>query len=287
MSDIPWFKIDDKHHDHKKTRRALRGAEGKRRDASAMGLWELAGSWCADNLTDGFVPTDELYRWDDDWQTLADRLVDAGYWEAEEIDGEDGYRFVNWDEHQPVKAEVEAKREAARERMRNIRSGSRSGSSEVRANETRSDNVRSLTPSRPVPSRPEGSKEPSSAADEPRRGKKSTGSANDSPSIEANGGKRPTTRRVRARLPGYQRPRRTTEDKAARRSTGASVTSSGTSTSCRCRSPREVRPGALKAKPTGRPATPFPTNGTEAEKDAWVRAQPLPTDGAYYGGSRR
>ena len=93
MSDIPWFKIDDKHHDHKKTRRALRGAEGKRRDASAMGLWELAGSWCADNLTDGFVPTDELYRWDDDWQTLADRLVDAGYWEAEEIDGEDGYRL--------------------------------------------------------------------------------------------------------------------------------------------------------------------------------------------------
>ena len=36
-----------------------------------------------------------------------------------------------------------------------------------------------------------------------------------------------------------------------------------------------------------RPATPFPANGTEAEKDAWVRAQPLPTDGAYYGGSRR
>ncbi|HET6627053.1 MAG TPA: hypothetical protein VFG63_11760 [Nocardioidaceae bacterium] len=31
----------------------------------------------------------------------------------------------------------------------------------------------------------------------------------------------------------------------------------------------------------------FPTNGTEAEKDAWVKAQPLPADGAYYGGSAR
>lgn len=33
--------------------------------------------------------------------------------------------------------------------------------------------------------------------------------------------------------------------------------------------------------------TAFPANGTEAEQDAWVKAQPLPTDGAYYGGSRR
>ena len=38
---------------------------------------------------------------------------------------------------------------------------------------------------------------------------------------------------------------------------------------------------------TARPSQPFPTDGTEAEKDAWVKAQPLPTDGAYYGGSRR
>ena len=152
---MPWFKVDDKHHDHKKTRRALRGATGKRRDAAAMGLWELAGSWCADNLTDGFVPTDELYRWDDDWETLSARLVAAGYWEPDEIEGESGFTFINWDEHQPVKAEVEAKREAARERMRNIRSGSRSRSSEVRANTTRSDDVRSPTPSRPDPSRPD------------------------------------------------------------------------------------------------------------------------------------
>lgn len=33
--------------------------------------------------------------------------------------------------------------------------------------------------------------------------------------------------------------------------------------------------------------TPFPTDGTDAEKDAWAISQPLPADGAYYGGSRR
>lgn len=32
---------------------------------------------------------------------------------------------------------------------------------------------------------------------------------------------------------------------------------------------------------------PFPVNGTEAEQDEWVRNKPLPTDGAYYGGSAR
>ena len=151
---MPWFKIDDKHHDHSKTRKALRGVKGKRRDAGAMGLWELAGSWSADNLMDGFVPTDELFRWDDNWQALADRLVDAEYWEPVEKDGEEGYQFINWDEHQPTKADVEAKREAARERMRNMRSGSRERSGAVRANSTRSDAVRSPTPSRPVPTRP-------------------------------------------------------------------------------------------------------------------------------------
>lgn len=149
---MTWFKVDDKHHDHRKTRKALRGVKGKRRDASPMGLWELAGSWSADNLTDGFVPTDELFRWDDDWEALAGRLVDCGYWETAEHDGEPGFQFINWEDHQPMKVEVEAKREAARERMRNLRSGSQGTSGEVRANKPRSSPSSSVTPSRPVPS---------------------------------------------------------------------------------------------------------------------------------------
>lgn len=162
---MTWFKVDDKHHDHKKTRRALRGVPGKRRDAGAMGLWELAGSWSADNLMDGFVPADELFRWDDDWEVLAQRLVDAGYWEPTERDGEPGFQFINWEEHQPTKTEVEAKREAAKERMRNLRSGLRARSGEVRANTSRSDAARSQP--RPVPSRPDSEEADASSSAAP------------------------------------------------------------------------------------------------------------------------
>ena len=51
---MPWFKVDDKLHDHRKSRKAGR---------SAMGVWVLAGSWSMDNETDGFVPADVLARW--------------------------------------------------------------------------------------------------------------------------------------------------------------------------------------------------------------------------------
>lgn len=174
-----WFKVDDKHHDHRKTRRALR-AGSKRRDSAAVGLWCLAGSWSADNLMDGFVPTDELLRWDDDAETLAEVLVDAEFWEPATRDGEPGFQFVNWDEHQPTKADVEAKREAARERMRSVRSkggkvSSREQDANVQANFARSSRDVRSTPSRPDPSRPvptqtkKNSRPSGSETDEPNR----------------------------------------------------------------------------------------------------------------------
>lgn len=107
---MPWFKTDDKLHDHRKTRRALRSHARKRRDAAAMGLWIVAGTWAADNLTDGFIPADELGRWDDDGEELAERLIEAGFWESAVHDEEPGYRFVNWAEKQPTKEQVEARR---------------------------------------------------------------------------------------------------------------------------------------------------------------------------------
>jgi hypothetical protein len=147
---MPWFKVDDKLHDHRKTRKALR-VEEKRRDAAAMGLWVLAGSWCADNLHDGFVPADELYRWDDQAEDLAQRLVAAGYWEPGEKDAEQGFWFVNWPEHQPMKADVEAKREAARERMRAVRATPKKRSPRVRANSKGTTKEVRSTPTRPDP----------------------------------------------------------------------------------------------------------------------------------------
>lgn len=44
---MSWFKADDKLHSHMKTITA---------GTHAMGLWILAGSWVADEMSDGFVP---------------------------------------------------------------------------------------------------------------------------------------------------------------------------------------------------------------------------------------
>jgi hypothetical protein len=76
---MTWFKVDDKLHDHRKVR-----AAGK----AAMGVWVLAGSWAADNLTDGFIPTTVLPRWGT--RADANKLVTAGLWHTDEQDGEKG-----------------------------------------------------------------------------------------------------------------------------------------------------------------------------------------------------
>jgi hypothetical protein len=111
---MAWFKADDKLHSHRKTRKVLRSGT-KRRDAAPLGLWIAAGTWSADNLTDGFIPADELEAWDDDATALAARLVDARLWVEDELDGEPGYRFHDWSRRNPDAASVLAKREAESE----------------------------------------------------------------------------------------------------------------------------------------------------------------------------
>jgi hypothetical protein len=109
---VPWFRVDDHLHDHRKARAA---------GPHALGLWLLAGSWCADNLTDGFVPEVMLSRWDRKWQPLAARLVTAGLWLSATEHGESGYRFHEWLEHQPSRERVLADRAAAADRQRKAR----------------------------------------------------------------------------------------------------------------------------------------------------------------------
>lgn len=94
-----WMKVDDGLHAHRKTRLVTKSHPAKTRDAAPMGLWVLAGSWAAQNGTDGWVPEDELDRWDADWKTLADRLVRAGYWWPSERNGEPGYGFSDWHDY--------------------------------------------------------------------------------------------------------------------------------------------------------------------------------------------
>lgn len=104
---MPWFKVDDKLHDHRKVRIAQK---------EAMGVWVLAGSWASDNLTDGFVPETVLLRWGT--REDAERLVAAGLWYADEHEGERGWRFHEWAQRNPLRAdklrERAAKAEAGR-----------------------------------------------------------------------------------------------------------------------------------------------------------------------------
>lgn len=100
---MPWFKVDDNLGFHHKVIAA---------GNPAMGLWVRAGSICAQQLTDGFVPDHMIAAMGTTAQ--AQRLVKVGLWDR--VKG--GYSFHGWSERQPSKASVEAERAAAAERMR-------------------------------------------------------------------------------------------------------------------------------------------------------------------------
>lgn len=103
---MPWFRVDDNLAFHHKV-----VAAGN----PAIGLWARAGSLCAQQLTDGFVPDHMVTALGTVAQ--ANRLVAAGLWRR--VEG--GYRFHEWGERQPSKTSVEAERAAAQERMRAYR----------------------------------------------------------------------------------------------------------------------------------------------------------------------
>lgn len=98
---MTWGKVDDRLHRHRKARQAK---------LEAMGLWVLALSFCADNLTDGVILDDEVASLCDGRRAvaskLADRLVTVGLWHR--VDG--GYLFHDWAQYQPTRASVQAER---------------------------------------------------------------------------------------------------------------------------------------------------------------------------------
>lgn len=147
---MAWFKVDDKLHSHKKAARA---------GVPAMGLWALAGSWCADQLTNGFIPDYIAARLDPDLDKNAERLVKAELWHPGEHDGDQGWFFHDWDDYQPTREAVEARRESDRERKRKQRrneAGQYTESQQVSRRDAER-NPDGVTPSRPVPSRPDHS----------------------------------------------------------------------------------------------------------------------------------
>lgn len=88
-----WFKVDDSFHSHPKAAAA---------SLEALGLWTLAGSWSGNHLTDGFVPDHMLPSLSRGNAQLADELVAAGLWRRTK----GGYRFHQWADRNPTKAEA-------------------------------------------------------------------------------------------------------------------------------------------------------------------------------------
>jgi len=140
---VTWFKVDDSLAFHAKA-----VAAGN----AAMGLWVRAGSWCSQQLNDGFVPDHIVAALGTKGQ--ADRLVKVRLWVRGERDGDSGCFFHQWNEEgrQPTRQKVEQDRAEAKERMRKNREARKSRSPEQTPNDARtSEPVRQP---RPDPSRP-------------------------------------------------------------------------------------------------------------------------------------
>jgi len=160
---MAWFKVDDGFHASRKVLRIP-----KRARFAAIGLWSVAGSWAADQLTDGHVPDYMIIEWGAP-PGAPSALVDAGLWERTH----DGFTFYNWHEYQPSKQDVDAERAASRERMRDLRA-KRKGKKPLEQAEVGdvfgrtvpngSESVRNPDPSRPVPTHPYKDKEEADAS---------------------------------------------------------------------------------------------------------------------------
>lgn len=98
-----WFKVDDSFYDHPKMFDA---------PDCAVALWTRAGSWCARNLTDGFVPSKMPARLCDDPDTAVAELLRRGMWTRTR----NGYVFHQWTAdgdgtpRNPTRSEVTASR---------------------------------------------------------------------------------------------------------------------------------------------------------------------------------
>lgn len=164
---MAWFKVDDGLH---ASRKLL--SIPKRHRFAAVGLWTVAGSWCADQLTDGSVPDYMLEVWGAP-PSAPQSLVDAGLWSRES----GGYLFHNWHEYQPSKQDVDAERAASRERMRELRARRKQGkpldsgdNGQVfgRTVTNGSENVRNPDPTRPDPTHKEAKASLSKRASTPK-----------------------------------------------------------------------------------------------------------------------
>lgn len=134
---MTWFKVDDGFCMHPK----VVGL-----DMSARGLWVTAGSWCAQQLTDGVID-DRQIRTLGGTRKQAEKLVAAGLWSHDgAAPSARRFFFEDWRDFQPTRDEVLSKRQRARERMAEARAKKAPTSDDekmfARTNSERSQNVR-------------------------------------------------------------------------------------------------------------------------------------------------
>lgn len=108
---MAWAKLDDKFHSHPTT--WIVGLE-------ANGLFCRSVSYCADQLTDGFIPEPWVMaqlpgtKRNQDAHGLVEKLENAGLWERIE----DGWRIVGYLDYNPSRDEELARRAEISEKRR-------------------------------------------------------------------------------------------------------------------------------------------------------------------------
>ena len=118
---MTWVKLDDQFPDHPKVEKA-----GER----AAWLFICGLCYCAEHLTDGFIPASKAQRLTGQAGPRIEKLLEVGLWE--QADG--GYLVSRYLQYQPPKSSVVAEREAARKRMSHARTNSQRCSDDVRPN---------------------------------------------------------------------------------------------------------------------------------------------------------
>ena len=98
---MAWFKVDDGFHHSAKVLSIPRSIR-----AESLGAWIIAGTWAADNMTDGYIPNAVLADWPISDDAIG-ALVEAGLWLL--VNG--GVVFHDWCEYQPTREQLSAKRE--------------------------------------------------------------------------------------------------------------------------------------------------------------------------------
>lgn len=168
---MTWFKVDDTLWAHPKWVKA---------PLRARALWVTAGAWSASQLKDGVVPAHMLPMFG---ATKKDAysLVTLNLWtEFHENGG--GWRFHDWEQYQPTRADVEEKRMIERDRKRDYRRrsdgtynglsrrdthGTPNGTPNGTPTGTPNGTPRGVPPARPGPSRPVPPNPPSASTGTP------------------------------------------------------------------------------------------------------------------------